>query len=168
MPSELRTVFERLGTLEKLEIRNSQALAKPKRETISHNRLLEALTFKETRTYRYNPLDRNINSATNLVHRTTVHMWRWFNSSDSFVRLLWPCSCSYESQKKHYPSFSVNPQPFALQYKPTTTRTERHKYKLCELCVFVVLNLIKSWCESPIGRRVTITQTLDRIRLCLG
>ena len=28
------------------------------------------------------------------------------------------------------------------------------------------LNLIKSWCESPIGRRVTIiTQTLDRIRL---
>ena len=27
---------------------------------------------------------------------------------------------------------------------------------------------LKSWCESLIGRRVTIiTQTLDRIRLCL-
>ena len=30
------------------------------------------------------------------------------------------------------------------------------------------LNLIKSWCDSPIGRRAAIiTQTLDRIRLCL-
>ena len=48
IPSELGTVFERLGTLEELEIQYSQALAKPKRETISHNRLLEALTFKAT------------------------------------------------------------------------------------------------------------------------
>ena len=29
-------------------------------------------------------------------------MWRWFKSSDYFVRLLWPCSCSYESQKKKH------------------------------------------------------------------
>ena len=59
----------------------------PKREAISHNSLLEALTFKATRIYRCSPLDRNINFTTNLVHRTTVHMWRWFNSGDSFVRL---------------------------------------------------------------------------------
>ena len=29
--------------------------------------------------YRCNPLYRNINSTTILVHRTTVHMWRWFH-----------------------------------------------------------------------------------------
>ena len=29
--------------------------------------------------YRCRPLYRNINSATILVHRTTVHMWRWFH-----------------------------------------------------------------------------------------
>ena len=39
------TVFERLERLEELEIRYSR----PERETISHNRLLEALTLKETR-----------------------------------------------------------------------------------------------------------------------
>ena len=70
IPSELGTVFERSGTLEELEIQYLQALAKPKRETISHNSLLEALAFKATRIYRYNPLDRNINSTTNLVKRT--------------------------------------------------------------------------------------------------
>ena len=93
------TVFERPGTLEELEIQYSQALTKSKRETISHDRIFQALTFKATRIYRYNPLNRNINSTTTIAHRTTVHMWRWFNSSGYFVRLLWPCSCSYESQK---------------------------------------------------------------------
>ena len=29
--------------------------------------------------FRCNPLYRNINSTTILVHRTTVHMWRWFH-----------------------------------------------------------------------------------------
>ena len=29
--------------------------------------------------YRCNPLYRNINSTTILVHRTTVHVWRWFH-----------------------------------------------------------------------------------------
>ena len=61
----------------------------------SHNRLLEALTFKVTHIYRFNPLDRNINSTTKLVHRPMVYMWRWFNSSDSFGRLLWPCTIQY-------------------------------------------------------------------------
>ena len=50
--------------MEELEIQYSQALANPKRETISHNSLLEALAFKATRTYRYNPLYRNIYSIT--------------------------------------------------------------------------------------------------------
>ena len=61
---ELGTAFEKLGTLEELEIRYLQALEKSKRETISHNRLFQALTFKATRIYLYNPLDRNINSTT--------------------------------------------------------------------------------------------------------
>ena len=47
--------------MEELEIQYLQALAKPKRETISHNSLLEALAFNTTRIYRYNLLDRNIN-----------------------------------------------------------------------------------------------------------
>ena len=85
---------------EELEIQYSQALAKPKQETILHSNLLEALAFKATRIHRYNPLNRNRNSTTNLVHRTTVHMWRWFNSSDYyFVHLFRTWSCSYESQE---------------------------------------------------------------------
>ena len=44
IPNEFGTVFERLGRLEELEIQYSQ----PERETILHNRLLEALTFKAT------------------------------------------------------------------------------------------------------------------------
>ena len=50
IPNEFGTVFElgvqRLETLEKLEIQYSQELAKTERQTNSHNRLLEALTFK--------------------------------------------------------------------------------------------------------------------------
>ena len=53
IPNEFGTVFElgvkRLETLEELERQYSQALAKSERETISHERLLEALTFKVTR-----------------------------------------------------------------------------------------------------------------------
>ena len=53
IPNKFGTVFglgvQRLETLEELEIQHSQALAKPERETISHNRLLEAFTFKATR-----------------------------------------------------------------------------------------------------------------------
>ena len=53
IPNEFGTVFEldvpRLETLEVLEIQYSQALAKPERETNSHNRLLETLTFKAIR-----------------------------------------------------------------------------------------------------------------------
>ena len=91
IPKEFWTVFElgvqRLETLEEIEIQYSQALAKPERETNSHNKLLEALTFKSTRIrhsvltfiYHCNPLYRNINFTTLLVHRTTLHMWRWFH-----------------------------------------------------------------------------------------
>ena len=91
IPNEFGTVFElgvqRLETLEELEIQYSQALVKPERETNSHNRLLEAFTFKATRIaicllpflYRCSPLYRNINSTTSLVQRTTVRMWRWFH-----------------------------------------------------------------------------------------
>ena len=86
IPNEFGTVFElgvqRLEALEELEEQYSQALAAPDRETNSCNRLLEALTLKETRItscllpflYRCNPLHRNINSTTMLVQRTTVHM----------------------------------------------------------------------------------------------
>ena len=53
IPNEFGTVFEfgvqRLETSEEQEIKYSQALAKPERENISHNTLLEALTFKATR-----------------------------------------------------------------------------------------------------------------------
>ena len=93
---------------------------KPKWETISNNRLLQALTFRGTCIYRYNPLDRNINCTTNLVHRTTVHMWRWFNSNDSSVLC---CGRVAELQvtKKPYPSFSVNLQTFALQCRDSAS-----------------------------------------------
>ena len=89
IPNEFGTVFElgvqRLEILE-IEIGYSQALAKPERETVSHNSLLEVLTFKATRIAfclpvfsRFFiaaiwPLYRNINSTTILVHRKTVHM----------------------------------------------------------------------------------------------
>ena len=89
----LRYLICRVYQSEELEIQYPQALAKPKRETISHNSLLEALTFKETRIYRYNPLDRNIYSTTNLVHRTTVTHVKVINASlvsDHFIRLLLP------------------------------------------------------------------------------
>ena len=91
IPNEFGTVFElgvqRLETLEELEIQYSQALAKTERETVSHNRLLiQALTFTATRIafclpflYRCNLLHRSINSTTILVHRTMVHMWKWFH-----------------------------------------------------------------------------------------
>ena len=73
---------------------------------------------KATGIYRYNLVDRNINSTTNLVHRTKVHTWRWFDSSDYSVRLLWMCSCSYNRvTKKPYLNLSVNPRPVVLQYK---------------------------------------------------
>ena len=55
-----------------VKIQYSQALANPKRETISHNSLLEALAFKETHIYRYNPLYRNICSNTNLVQSSCI------------------------------------------------------------------------------------------------
>ena len=42
------------------------------RDTISYNSLFQALTFKATRIYQYNPLHRNTNSTTTLAHRTTV------------------------------------------------------------------------------------------------
>ena len=85
IPNEFRTVWDvqRLETLEELEIHGySQALAKPERETNSHNMLLEALTFKATRIAFCSSVSlslqsavyRNINSTTVLVHRTTVHM----------------------------------------------------------------------------------------------
>ena len=82
MNSEQYLGVQRSEKLEELAIHNSQALAKPERETNSHNRLLEALTFETTRIAfcssvslsGYNALYRNINSTTVLVHRTTVHM----------------------------------------------------------------------------------------------
>ena len=45
----LNWAFNDLIETEDLEIQYSQALAKQERETNSHNRLLEALTFKATR-----------------------------------------------------------------------------------------------------------------------
>ena len=75
IPNEFGTVFERL---EEVEIQYLQ----PERETISHNRLLEALTFKETciafslRSFiaAIHPVETN--STTTVVHRTTVRMCR--------------------------------------------------------------------------------------------
>ena len=79
--NEFGTVFElgvqTLETLEELEIQYSQALTKSDRETNSHNRLLEALTLDRLALhsvlpflYSCNPLYRNKNSTTILVHRT--------------------------------------------------------------------------------------------------
>ena len=103
--------------MEELEIQYSQAFAKPKRETISHNSLLEALAFKATRIYRYNPLDRNINSTTNLVATEQGYTCK----GDSTVAIIVYVCCGRvavaTSHKKPYPNFSVNPQPFVLQYK---------------------------------------------------
>ena len=79
IPNEFGTVFERLERLEELEIQYSQ----PERETISHNRLLQAITFKATRIAFCLPVRFFItairslqiySSITTLVHRTTVHM----------------------------------------------------------------------------------------------
>ena len=58
-------------------------------------------------------------------------------------------------------------------------RTHLHNYKLCELVKvsynssdyfvrLLLLNLIKSWCESSIGRVTIITPKLGRIRLRFG
>ena len=69
IPSELGTVLERLGTLKEIEIHYSQALAKSKREAISHNSLLEAPINASRFERKYSPLARNINSTTNLVLR---------------------------------------------------------------------------------------------------
>ena len=56
MPNEFGTVFEmavqRLETLEELEIQYSQALAKPERETISHNRSYNRSTYVQSDSYR--------------------------------------------------------------------------------------------------------------------
>ena len=75
--------------IRELEIQYSQALAKPKQETNSCNGLLEALSYVQSDSLcilfsrffivALNPPYRNINSTTILVHRTTVHMWRWFH-----------------------------------------------------------------------------------------
>ena len=86
IPNEFGTVFE-LGVqrLERLfrRTRNTifAGIAKPERETISHDSLLEALTTRILFAcllpflYRCNPLHINIlNSTTILVHRITVHM----------------------------------------------------------------------------------------------
>ena len=79
------------------------------------------------------------------------------------MRLLWPSICGYESHTKTYPSFSVNNPTIRATIKTQPLDRTTHKFKLCELCQFVVLEPH----ESTIGRRVTIiTQTLDRIRLC--
>ena len=75
---------QRLETLEELEIQYLQVLAKPKRQTISHNRdlFIEALTFSRlvaTRIKSVCPSSpsqayRIIHSITILVHRTMAHM----------------------------------------------------------------------------------------------
>ena len=94
IPNEFRTLFklgvQRLDTWEELEIQYSQALVKPERETILHNRLLYNTTSTCVHSnshhiscllflYHCNLLHRSINSTTILVHRTTVHMWKWFH-----------------------------------------------------------------------------------------
>ena len=67
IPNEFGTVFElgvqRLETLEELEIQYPQALAKPERETNSHNRLLEALTLKGPRIALSSPISLSLQSA---------------------------------------------------------------------------------------------------------
>ena len=85
IPNELGTVFElgvqRLGTLERLEIQYLQATS----EAGARNILI---TYRDIRItylfacllpflYRCSPLYRNIYST--IVHRRTVHMWRWFH-----------------------------------------------------------------------------------------
>ena len=93
IPNEFGTVFElgvqRLETLEELEIQYSQELAKTERETVSHNRLLyNTSTYVHSDSHRIlspvslslqSAVHRSINSTIILVHRTTVHMWKWFH-----------------------------------------------------------------------------------------
>ena len=140
--------------MEELEIQHSQALAKPQRETISHNSLLEALPFAlafigTISSVQFslfftlfishccnNPLDRNINSTTNLVHRTTVVIQQQQLIFCTFVPSV---ELQLRVTRKPYPSFSVNPQLFALQYKKIPFHRMTHKYRLCKLRAFVVL-----------------------------
>ena len=60
VPNEFGTVFElgvqRLETLEEPEIQYSQVLTKAERQTISHSRLLEALTLSAIRIALYMPV----------------------------------------------------------------------------------------------------------------
>ena len=83
IPNELEKVLgiQRLETLEELEIQYSQALTWSQSEKHFNKALqlashicLPLLPFL----YHCSPLYRNINSTTILLHRTTVHMWRWF------------------------------------------------------------------------------------------
>ena len=62
-------------------------------------------------------------------------MWRWFNSSDYFVRFSVAVQLWLRVTQKSYPSFSVKPQPFPLQYK----HNHSTKCHTSELCAFVVL-----------------------------
>ena len=70
--------------------------AKPERQTISHNRFSEALTFSHWQRPASNwisvclsspvqPTETYTNSSTILVHRTTAHMWRWCHSLMAFI-----------------------------------------------------------------------------------
>ena len=67
-----------------------------------------------------------------------VHMWRWFSSSNYFVPLLWPCSCSYDSQKSLIRVLVWIPNLWCYNMTQPLNRMT-HEYKLCELCAFVVL-----------------------------
>ena len=72
--------------------------AKPERQTISHNRFSEALTFSHWQRpasnwisvwnaflLRFSLQKHTLIPSTILVHRTTAHMWRWCHSLMAFI-----------------------------------------------------------------------------------
>ena len=82
-------------------------------------------------------------------------MWRWLNSSDSFVRLSWPCSCSYESQKNLIRVLVWIRNRSRYNINTTTRQNDTQAWIVWAMCVCCSwTSSVKSWCESPIGRRV--------------
>ena len=101
-------------------------LAKPYRQTIPHNRLfIEALTFSRLAATPINsvcpssPLQdyRNMHYITILVHRTTVHLWKWFRGLMSWIKL-----------SKRPPLFVKQNPPPPPRKKKTMTKKQTEKF----------------------------------------
>ena len=146
---------------------------KAERETISHNRLLEALTYKATRIPFCLPVfSFRCNQSTE--QRCTCE------GDSTVATILYVCCGSYESQKKLIRVLVWIPDRSRYILNTTTgqndtlfrikvrfsilMRTHLRNYELCEVVKvsysssnyfvrLLLLNLIKSWCESPIRSR---------------